>query len=446
MSERAAIILAAGRGTRMLSAKPKVLHDVGGQTLLEWSIGLAGQLKCEEIIVVASPDAPETQALAASIIGENHVVLQNQQLGTAHAVDAARERLSEFNGDAIVLYADSPLIPAAIAERAFDLLSGDKSVVVMGFEANNPAHYGRLITNNIGDLERIVEAKDASREELAVTLCNSGVVAADAGLLFELISQVDNQNAKGEYYLTDIVGLARERNLQAGIVRAKETDFLGVNTRHDLAAAEAAFQDQKRYEMMDKGVTLKAPETVHFSYDTQIANDVIIEEHVHFGPGVSVESNATIHAFSHLEECKVRAGADIGPYARLRPGADIGEGAKIGNFVEVKKTKLGAGAKANHLAYLGDGDIGARANIGAGTIFCNYDGYDKHKTQIGEGTFIGSNSSLVAPVKIGDGAYVGSGSVITKTVSDNALAVARGSQFEKTGWATSFRAKKEKKK
>jgi bifunctional UDP-N-acetylglucosamine pyrophosphorylase/glucosamine-1-phosphate N-acetyltransferase len=313
----------------------------------------------------------------------------------------------------------------------------------LGFEAADPGPYGRLILGEGGRLERIVEAKEANAAERAVSVCNSGVMAAPAELLFTLLAQVRADNAKGEYYLTDVVGLANAAGKQVRAAFAPEEAFMGVNSQAELAAAEAAFQKRRRLELMDAGVSMVAPETVHLSADTTIAAGATIEPFVVFGPGVSVEAGASIRAFSHLEGCVVREGALVGPYARLRPGADIGRNAHIGNFVEVKKVTVGEGAKANHLAYLGDGSIGAGANIGAGTIFCNYDGFDKYETHVGEGAFVGSNSSLVAPVSIGAGAYTGSGSVITSDVSPDALALGRGRQVEKPDWAAQFRARKQ---
>jgi bifunctional UDP-N-acetylglucosamine pyrophosphorylase/glucosamine-1-phosphate N-acetyltransferase len=312
---------------------------------------------------------------------------------------------------------------------------------VLGFDAAEPGAYGRLITSASGDLEAIVEAKEANPDQLDVTLCNSGVMAAQASTMFDLSSRVTNDNAKGEYYLTDIVALSRKAGQTCRAVSCDEADVLGVNSRVELAQAEQAFQTKTRHRFLTEGVTMMAPETVFFSYDTEVENDVVIEPSVVFAPGVTVKTGTRIRAFSHLEGAQVASGCEIGPYVRLRPGAQLEQGVKIGNFVEVKQTRMGAGAKANHLAYLGDGDVGAGANIGAGTIFCNYDGFLKYQTTIGDNAFIGSNSALVAPVSIGAGAIVGSGSVITKDVEANALAVARGRQMQKPGWATSFRDK-----
>lgn len=443
---RAAIILAAGKGTRMKSATPKVLHKVGGRSMLAWTQALAGQLDCTRTVIVVGPEFEDVRQAAISLVGEENVCVQAEQLGTANAVQAAIPVLEDFDGDAIVLYADTPLIPKEVALGAFDALSEGASISVLGFEAEEPGGYGRLILNADGGLDRIVEAKDASREEYAVRLCNSGVMAAPWPLMAELLGEVGNDNAKGEYYLTDLISLARGRGLAASAVACQESDVLGVNSRVQLAEAEAVFQSRMRHTFMVEGVGMIAPETVWVSWDTQLGQDVMLEPNVVFGPGVRIESGVTIKTFSHLEGASVSSGADIGPYARLRPGADVGEGARVGNFVEIKNTKLGKGAKANHLSYLGDGDVGAGANIGAGTIFCNYDGFFKYRTVVGEGAFVGSNSALVAPVTIGAGAMVGSGSVITQDVSPDALAVARGLQSDKQGWSALFRKRQSDKK
>jgi bifunctional UDP-N-acetylglucosamine pyrophosphorylase/glucosamine-1-phosphate N-acetyltransferase len=355
---------------------------------------------------------------------------------------AARSALAGFAGEIVVTYADVPLLRAASVQPLFDLLAGGADMAIQGFEAADPAAYGRMMLDERGELARIVEAKDATPQELLVTACNSGIMAADSALLFDLLGQVDNRNANGEYYLTSVVGIARSRGLQVRLAMAEESELAGVNSQAELAALEQQFQDRRRTELMAAGVTMAAAHTVHLAWDTRIAPGAVIEPYVVFGPGVSVETEAVIRSFSHLEGAIVSRGAIVGPYARLRPGAVIGEAAHIGNFVEVKKVKVGAGAKANHLAYLGDGEVGARANIGAGTIFCNYDGFDKFDTHVGEGAFIGSNSALVAPVTIGPGAYTGSGSVITRDVAADALALGRGTQVEKPGWASAFRARK----
>ncbi|MDQ2861995.1 MAG: bifunctional UDP-N-acetylglucosamine diphosphorylase/glucosamine-1-phosphate N-acetyltransferase GlmU [Pseudomonadota bacterium] len=443
---RAAVILAAGKGERMKSPTPKVLHKIGGRTMADHAIDAALALGCEPVVVVVGAHAPRVRAHVAARLGEASIAVQDPPLGTAHAVLAARGALAGFSGDVIVTYADVPLLTAEAVAPLFDLRDAGADVAVLGFEAADARAYGRLLIDDDGSLRGIVEAKEASPEELAVKACNSGVLVADATLLFDLLSAVRNDNAKGEYYLTDIVALARAAGREIRVAFACEATVAGVDSQAMLAAAEAVFQNRRRAALMADGVTMAAPDTVHLSWDTQIAGGAVVESYVVFGPGVAVQTGAVIRSFSHLEGALVRAGALIGPYARLRPGADIGEGAHIGNFVEVKKVTVGAGAKANHLAYLGDGTVGAGANIGAGTIFCNYDGFDKFETHVGEGAFIGSNSALVAPVTIGAGAYTGSGSTITRDVAADALALGRGSQVEKPGWATAFRVRKRREK
>lgn len=449
MKQRAAIILAAGLGTRMQSALPKVLHPVGGRPAIDWSIALAKSLGCARIICVTSPDGAAVKTHVTSALGADAIAEQSPALGTGHAVSCARAALDGFAGDIVVLYGDSPLIPKTAIDALFDSLRQGAGIGVLGFHAANPGFYGRLVTSPDGALEAIVEAREATPEQCAITLCNSGVMAGDAQTLFGLLEKVTNNNAKGEYYLTDIVGLARAAGLTCAAVTCAEEDMIGCDTRADLAAAEAAFQQKARAGLLANGVSLIAPETVFLSFDTQIARDVTLEPHIVIGPGVRVETGARIRAFSHLEGADIGPFCEVGPYARLRPGTVLKANARIGNFVEVKKTIVGQGAKANHLSYLGDGDIGDGANIGAGTIFCNYDGFFKYRTEIGAGAFIGSNSALVAPVKIGDRAMIGSGSVITGHVSADALGLARAPQIEKPGWAKRFRdmmsAKKNKK-
>jgi bifunctional UDP-N-acetylglucosamine pyrophosphorylase/glucosamine-1-phosphate N-acetyltransferase len=441
---RAAIILAAGKGERMKSPLPKVLHPVGGRAMIDHAIDTALELGCAKVVVVVGVHAPAVRAHVAKRLGEAALAVQDPPLGTGHAVLAAAGALAGFQGDVVVTYADAPLISKAAIEGLFALRETGVDLAVLGFEAADPGAYGRLILTGGARLDRIVEAKEATPAELAVTACNSGVLAADAGMLFETLRQVTNANVKGEYYLTDVAGLAVAAGRRVEAAFASEEEVAGVNLQAELAAAEAAFQARRRADLMAAGVTLTAPDTVYLSWDTQIGAGARLEPHVVFGPGVSVAGGATIRAFSHLEGAKVAAGAIIGPFARLRPGAVIGAEAHIGNFVEVKNVTVGAGAKANHLSYLGDGSVGAGANIGAGTIFCNYDGFDKHQTHVGAGAFIGSNSALVAPVTIGPGAYTGSGSVITKDVSPDSLALERSAQTEKPGWAAAFRLRKQR--
>jgi bifunctional UDP-N-acetylglucosamine pyrophosphorylase/glucosamine-1-phosphate N-acetyltransferase len=441
MTARAAVILAAGQGTRMRSPTPKVLHTVGGRALLDHAIDAAQGAGCERIVVVIAKGADRVRAHIAARLGADAVAVQDPPLGTGHAVLAAKEALSAFDGDVVVTYADGVLPPSAILPL-FDLRVDGADLAVLGFDTANPGAFGRLVLGEGDTLERIVEAKEATPAELAITACNSGILAAPRAFLFDLLAKVGCDNAKREYYLTDVVGLARDAGRSVRIAFAPEEAFQAPNSQAELAEAEAAFQARRRLAFMEAGVTMTAPQTVFVSWDTEIAGGVVIEPNVVIAPGVSIETGAVIRAFSHLEGAVVRSGAIIGPYARLRPGADIGEDAHIGNFVEVKKVTVGKGAKANHLTYLGDGTVGAGANIGAGAIFCNYDGFDKNETHIGEGAFIGSDTALIAPVSVGKGAYVGSGSVITKDVSPDALALARGQQVEKPGWAAEFRARK----
>ena len=431
--EVALILLAAGKGTRMQSDLPKVLHAVAHAPLLEHAMASGAALSPARTVVVAGHGADQVRAAAQAFDDEAQVVVQEEQLGTAHAVGQAREALADFDGTAIVLYGDTPFVQTETLENMCAALETN-DVVVLGFDAADPARYGRLVMQ--GDsLDRIVEYKDATDEERAITLCNSGVVACKSNLLFDLIDAVGNDNASEEYYLTDIIGIARERGLKATAVTCDEAETMGVNSRVDLAAADAAFQSRARAAMLEDGITLMAPETVYFARDTYIGRDTVIEPNVVFGPGVTIESGATIRAFSHLEGCHVARGGVIGPYARLRPGAELSEDVRIGNFVEVKNAQIAEGAKVNHLSYIGDATIGAKANIGAGTITCNYDGVMKHHTHIGANAFIGSNTMLVAPVHIGDGAMTGSGSVITSDVEADALALARAHQVEKPGMA-----------
>ena len=446
MTRRAAVIMAAGQGTRMKSPTPKVLHKVGGRAILDRVIDTVQASGCERIVVVVGNHSPGVRALVEARLGAAAVAVQDPPLGTAHAVLAAREALADFDGDVLVLNGDCPLLEAHHLEPLFELRAGGVDMAMLAFEPADPRLYGRVLRGADGHVLRIVEAKEATPEELAVRVCNAGMMVADRARMFGWLGQVTNDNAKGEYYLTDTVKIAVA---EGGLVKASiapESAVMGADTAMQLSQAEAVFQQRRRAHFLAQGVQMLAPDTVHFSWDTQIAAAAMIEQFVVFAPGVSVETGAVIRAFSHLEGAVVKAGALIGPYARLRPGAEIGEEAHIGNFVEVKKVKVGAGAKANHLSYLGDGTVGAKANLGAGTIFCNYDGFDKFETHVGEGAFVGSNSALVAPVVIGAGAYTGSGSVITRDVAPDALALERSAQVEKPGWAARFRAAKLAKK
>ncbi|MEL6640664.1 MAG: bifunctional UDP-N-acetylglucosamine diphosphorylase/glucosamine-1-phosphate N-acetyltransferase GlmU [Pseudomonadota bacterium] len=441
----ALIILGAGKGTRMKSDLPKVLHEIAGAPMLVHAMKSGAALEPERTVVVAGHGAEKVQIAAQTWDAEVTVALQTEQLGTAHAVAQARDALAGFEGDAIVLYGDTPFLKPETLQRMIGARK-DNDLVVLGFNiAELQPRYGRLVMDR-DRLERIVEYKDATEAERQIRFTNSGLMACDAQLLFSLIDDVKNENAAGEYYLTEIVSLANARGLRVTAVECDEAETLGVDSRKDLASAEAIFQANARAEALETGITMAAPETVYFSHDTVIGRDATIEPNVVFAPGVTVESGATIRAFSHLEGCHVARGAIVGPYARLRPGTELAEDTKIGNFVETKNARIAEGAKVNHLSYIGDATVGEKANIGAGTITCNYDGVFKHRTVIGKNSFIGSNTMLVAPVSVGDGAMTGSGSVITDDVPDGALGLGRAQQTTKPGFATKLfdmlRAKK----
>ena len=429
----ALIILGAGMGTRMNSDLPKVLHPIGGAPMIVHAMRAGGGLAPEKTVIVAGHGAEAVSQAALDYDPDAKTVLQTEQLGTAHAVGCARNALAGFKGDAVVLYGDTPFISVKTLE-SMEAARASNDIVVLGFEAADPGRYGRLITDG-NALDRIVEFKDATDEERAVTLCNSGVIMANADALFDLIDAVGNDNAAGEYYLTDIVEIGRAMGMTATVVTCDEAETLGINSRSELVAAEATFQARARTEALDDGVTLLAPDTVYFAYDTVLGRDAVVEQNVIFGPDVTVESGARIRAFSHLEGCHVSRGAIVGPYARLRPGAELQENVHVGNFVEIKNAVLAEGAKANHLTYIGDADIGERTNIGAGTITCNYDGVFKHRTTIGADAFIGSNTMLIAPVTVGHEAMTASGTVVSKNVPDGALAVGRARQENKAGFA-----------
>lgn len=436
----ALIVLAAGQGTRMNSELPKVLHPIGNVPMLVHAMAASRAIQPDKIVVVAGHGADQVEAAALVYDPDAIIVQQPEQLGTGHAVMQAADALENFKGDVIVAFGDTPFVsPDTVAKMVSERAKGS-DIVMLGFEAADPGRYGRMILKD-GGLERIVEAKDATDAELKITLCNSGLVAADAEVLFRLLSQINNNNASGEYYLTDVVAAARAAGHSATVVTCDESETMGINTRVELARAEAIFQANKRAEALENGVTLVAPETVFFSFDTVIGRDAVIDPNVIFGPDVTIETGATIRAFSHLEGCHVARDAVVGPYARLRPGAELGEGAKVGNFVEVKNASIKEGAKVNHLSYIGDASIGERTNIGAGTITCNYDGFMKHRTEIGEGAFIGSNTMLVAPVRVGNEAMTATGSVINRDVPDGALALARAKQETKPGMARKLFAK-----
>lgn len=434
------VVLAAGKGTRMKSSLPKVLHRIAGQSMLAHILTTASRIAGGKVAVVVAPGMEAVTAEAVRVVPGARMFVQQAQRGTADAVLAAKPVLDEqAGGDVIVLFADTPLVRGEVIDRLRAALDTGAGIAVLGFRPKNPTGYGRLLTDAGGTLTAIREEQDASETERKVTLCNSGVMAFRVPNLSDLLSRIGNANAKGEFYLTDAIEVGRSREVKATVVECDEEDVLGINTREQLAEAENIWQSRVRSALMRDGVTMIAPETVWLHFDTQIAADVSIEPNVIFGPGVTVEEGAQILGFCHIEGATIGKGARVGPFARFRPGARLGANVHIGNFVEVKNVTLGEGAKANHLSYLGDGSVGAGANIGAGTIFCNYDGFNKERTEIGEGAFIGSNTSLVAPVKVGAGAYIGSGSVITKDVSPGALALERGSQEERPGWAEKFR-------
>ena len=430
----AAIILAAGLGTRMRSALPKALHPVAGRPMLNHLIA-ACEAVFDRIVVVAGPDMPILEAAARP----HATVVQHERLGTGHAARMAAPLLRDFAGDVAVLYADNPIIPAETLRRLLARRAAG-GLALLAMRPADPGRYGRIVTDAAGEIRRIVEWADATEAERGIGLCNAGVVCAEAGALFGWLDRIGAENSKGEYYLTDVVGLAVADGQRVVAEEAAEEDLAGANSRAELAALEARVQARLRLAALEGGATLVAPETVFFAWDTATGRDVTIGPNVVFGPGVVVEDGAEIRAFSHLEGCVVRRGAIIGPFARLRPGTEVGPGAHVGNFVELKAVLLGEGAKANHLTYLGDATVGAGANIGAGTITCNYDGVHKHRTEIGAGAFIGSDSALVAPVRIGARALVAAGSVITEDVPDDALAIARGRQAVKPG--RGFKGKK----
>ncbi|NND17565.1 MAG: bifunctional UDP-N-acetylglucosamine diphosphorylase/glucosamine-1-phosphate N-acetyltransferase GlmU [Silicimonas sp.] len=430
------ILLAAGAGTRMLSERAKVLHEIAGAPIFAHALASAAHLDGKRIIVTGHDG--EAVRKAAHDFDERLICVdQIRQLGTAHAVTMAADALKDAGGDTVMLYGDTPFIRPETLDAMRDARAAGADIVFLGFEAADPARYGRMVAD--GDtLLKIVEWKDATTPERAITLCNSGVVMAETGTLLDLAAAVGNDNAAGEHYLTDIAALGREKGLTVKVVTCDEAETLGINTRADLAAAEAVFQARKRAEALENGVTMPAPDTVWFAFDTEIGRDAVIEPNVVFGPGATVETGATIRAFSHLEGCHVSTGAVVGPYARLRPGAELANGAKVGNFVEVKNAEIGEGAKVNHLTYIGDTSIGERSNIGAGTVTCNYDGVFKYRTEIGRGVFIGSGTMLVAPVKVGDNAMTATGSVITRDVPEGDMAIARAKQENKANFARRF--------
>src|SRR3954453_14556189 len=435
MSKRTclAIVLAAGEGTRMRSARPKVLHEVTRRSLLAHVLAAVRAAGIEEAAVVVGPHAEAVAEEARHALANTQIFVQAERRGTAHAVLSARKAIAGGADDILVIFGDTPLISADTLKRLRGAIDRHASVAVLGFRPQNPTGYGRLIMNG-HRLVDIREEKDASEAERKIDLCNGGLMALRGDVALDILDRIENKNAKGEFYLTDAVAVADDMALEAVALETTEDEVHGINTKSQLADAEDVMQWRLRDAAMEAGVTLVAPETVFLCADTKLGRDVVIEPNVVFGPAVTVEDEAVIHAFCHLEGAHVGKGASVGPFARLRPGARLGAKSRIGNFVEVKEVEFGDGAKANHLAYIGDGKVGAGANIGAGTIFCNYDGKNKHRTEVGAGAFIGSNSALVAPVKVGDNAYVGSGSVITENVPAGGLAIGRGRQVNKAGW------------
>jgi bifunctional UDP-N-acetylglucosamine pyrophosphorylase/glucosamine-1-phosphate N-acetyltransferase len=442
----ATVILAAGKGTRMKSDLHKVLHPIAGRPMLEHLLASAAELAPARQVVVAGHGREQ---LEAALGPRATIAVQDPQLGTGHAVQQAEAALAGFDGDVLILYGDVPFVAPATMRAMIERLHADDApaVVVLGFEPAEPLQYGRVLAHDDGRIAMMVEYKDATEEQRACRLCNSGLMAVKSADLFGLLAKVGNENAQGEYYLVDIVNIATLEGRACAVIVTDDADEVGgINSRGELAEAEARWQAKRRIQAMADGVTLIAPETVFFAWDTQLGRDVTVEPNVVFGPGVSVADAVVIHAFSHLEGATLETGVAIGPYARLRPGVVLKANSKVGNFVEMKKTVLGEGAKANHLTYLGDTTVGAGANIGAGTITCNYDGYFKHQTVIGERAFVGSNSALVAPIKIGADAIVAAGSTVTRDVADGELRLVRGEQMVKPGWADRFHDAMRKKK
>jgi bifunctional UDP-N-acetylglucosamine pyrophosphorylase / glucosamine-1-phosphate N-acetyltransferase len=432
------VVLAAGEGTRMRSGLPKVLHPVAGVPLLAHVLHAAPSGSGARLAVVVGPDHKAVADEVRRIRPDAETFVQRERLGTAHAVLAAREAIARGADDLLVAFGDTPLISAETFARMRSPLAKGAVLTVLGFRAADPTGYGRLLMDG-SRLVAIREHADASAEERKITLCNAGVMAFDGRRALEILDKIGHANSKGEYYLVDAVAIVRDMGLEAVVIETSEDEVRGINTKAQLAEAEAVMQARLRQQAMEAGVTLIAPETVYLSADTAFGKDVTIEPFVVIGPGVSIADGAVIHSFSHIVQATIGKNASVGPYARLRPGTSLGDGARIGNFVETKAAILEAGVKVNHLSYIGDAEIGANSNIGAGTITCNYDGFSKHKTTIGKGAFVGTNSSLVAPVKIGDGAYIGSGSVITRDVPDDAMAVERSPQSIREGGAARYR-------
>ncbi|MDF2809138.1 MAG: glmU [Microvirga sp.] len=432
------LVLAAGEGTRMASSMPKVLHKVAGRSMVGHVVATARDAGAAAVAVVVGPGRDDVAKEVKAVAPEAEIFVQAERRGTAHAVLAARAALERGYDDVVVMYGDTPLVEGRTIAALRGPVAEGAVVTVLGFRPADPTGYGRLLTNS-RTLTAIREEKDATEAERAVTLCNAGLMAFDGSSVLSILDAIGDDNAKKEFYLTDAVEIARASGREAAFTEADAAEVAGVNTRAQLAEAEAITQQRLRAAAMANGATLIAPETVFFSIDTRLGRDVIVEPHVVFGPGVVVDDEVVIHSFSHLEGAHLSRGVSIGPYARLRPGAALGEGVRIGNFVEIKAAELGAGTKVNHLSYVGDSIVGANTNIGAGSITCNYDGYSKHRTTIGANVFIGSNTLMVAPVTIGDGAYTATGSVITDNVPSDALAVGRARQVNKEGWAMRLR-------
>ncbi|MDG1995809.1 MAG: bifunctional UDP-N-acetylglucosamine diphosphorylase/glucosamine-1-phosphate N-acetyltransferase GlmU [Emcibacteraceae bacterium] len=439
-SDLAIVILAAGKGTRMKSNLHKVLHPIGGRPMLEHLMAAVDELSPLKKIIVVGAGKGQVEAA----IGDRaQIVLQEPQNGTGHAVKMTRDALDGFNGRVLILYGDVPMVSV---QTMNEMVKHTADVVVLGFKPNDAKQYGRLKVNQAGNLDAIVEYKDANDAERSIDLCNSGIMTINGKHMFDLLDAINNNNAAGEYYLTDVVEIANSLKLKCAVTLANLEEVTGINSRSELADVEKMYQQSRRQYFMDEGVSLIDPDTVYFSHDTKVGQDVTIGPNVFFGPGVTIDGNVTINAFCHIEGAKIGSGSSIGPFARLRPDAKLAENVKVGNFVEIKKADIEAGAKVSHLSYIGDARVGKNANIGAGTITCNYDGYFKYHTTIGEGAFIGSNSALVAPVNIGDGAIIGAGSVITNVVESDALSITRAKQRTLGGWAASFRIKQQERK
>ena len=440
------VVLAAGMGTRMKSSVPKVLHKIANRSLLGHVLQTGIALSPERVAVIVGPEMPEVINEARRFIPDCAIAEQRERKGTAHAVSMAADAFKSFSGTVVVLYGDCPLVQSTSLDSLIRQVREGVDAVVLTFRAANPKGYGRIITDGKGGVSAIREELDASPEERGIDICNSGIIAADASTLWRNLGSIRNDNAKGEFYLTDIVETIVASGGRVGAALCDEAEVAGVNDRLQLSQLEGRYQHHRREAAMLEGATLLDPASVYFSADTKIGRDVVIEPHVYFGPGVEVKDGAFIGAFSHFEGARVGADSRIGPFARLRPGAELGATSHIGNFVEIKNAKVGEGAKINHLSYVGDADVGAKSNIGAGTITCNYDGYEKHRTVIGEKVFVGSNTALVAPVSVGNGANIAAGSVITRNIPADALAIARGEQVTREGWAKRYRDMKQARK